>query len=222
MTDINIDLARYNMIEQQIRPWDVLDPKVLEVIAETPRERFVPHEYANLAFTDTRIPLIHGQSMLEPKMEGRILQSLQIKPTDRILEIGTGAGFLTACLAKLGGNVVSVDIFPEFSQQSQQLVIGLGIDNAQFQVGDASHGWDQDGEFDIIAITGSLFQIPETFKRSLTIGGRLFAVSGDDVPMAMDAQLIKRLGKDEFSTESLFETHLSALINAEKPQTFVF
>lgn len=220
MTEFNTDLARYNMIEQQIRPWDVLDPVVLEVIATTPRERFVPKEYQNLAFTDTTIPLAHGQHMLEPKMEGRILQSLEIKPTDRILEIGTGSGYLTACLGKLGGSVVTVDIFPEFSQQAQQQIAGLGLENIEFRVGDAALGWKQDGEFDVIVVSGSLPVPQPAFQQSLTIGGRLFVVIGDH--LLMDAQRIVRIGPQEWSTESLFETHLQALLHAEKPQAFVF
>ncbi len=220
MTDINLDRARYNMIEQQIRPWDVLDPRVLDVIANTPRERFVPKEYQNLAFTDTEIPLAHGQSMLEPKLEGRILQALQIKPTDRILEIGTGSGYLTACLGKLGGSVVSVDIYPEFSQQAQQQIAGLGLENIEFRVGDAACGWQQDGEFDVIVITGSLPMPQPAFQESLTIGGRMFVVIGDK--LLMEAQRIVRVSADACSTESLFETHLPNLINAMKPQAFEF
>ena len=220
MTDINVDQARYNMIEQQIRPWDVLDPRVLEVLASTPRERFVPKEYQNLAFTDTEIPLQHGQFMLEPKLEGRILQTLQIKPTDRILEIGTGSGYLTACLGKLGGSVVSVDIYPEFSQQAQQQIAGLGLENVEFRVGDAAMGWKQDGDFDVIVITGSLPMPQHAFQESLTIGGRMFVVIGDD--LLMEAQRILRISQDVWSNESLFETHLPALINAKQPKAFVF
>jgi len=220
MTDFNAELARYNMIEQQIRPWDVLDTKTLEVIASTPRERFVPKDFANLAFTDTEIPLEHEQTMLEPKLEGRILQLLQIKPTDRILEIGTGSGYLTACLAKMGGNVVSVDIYPEFGQRAQQQLAGLGLSNVQFEVGDASHGWQQDGEFDLIVVTGSLPMQQETLQKSLTLGGRMFAVIGND--LLMEAQLVTRTAENDWTTTSLFETHLPPLLNAKKPQAFVF
>jgi len=220
MTGFNVDLARYNMIEQQIRPWDVLDPKVLEVIAQTPRERFVPKEYQNLAFADTEIPLAHGQSMLEPKLEGRILQTLQIKPTDRILEIGTGSGYLTACLAKLGFTVVSVDIFPEFSQQAQQQAAGLGLENIRFEVGDAALGWKKNGEFDVIVISASLPMHQPVFQESLTIDGRMFVVIGQD--HLMDAELVRRPGEDEWSTESLFETHLPPMINAKQASAFEF
>ncbi|NOY66535.1 MAG: protein-L-isoaspartate O-methyltransferase [Gammaproteobacteria bacterium] len=220
MTDFNTELARYNMIEQQVRPWDVLDPQTLEVMASTPRERFVPKELANLAFTDTEIPLEHEQTMLEPKLEGRILQLLTIKPTDRILEIGTGSGYLTACLAKIGGNVVSVDIYPEFGQHAQQQLAGLGLSNVKFEVGDASQGWKQDGEFDVIVVTGSLPMQQEALHQSLTTGGRMFAVIGND--LLMDAQLITRISANEWNIESLFETHLPPLLNAKKPQAFVF
>ena len=220
MAESNPDTARYNMIEQQIRPWDVLDPRVLEVIATTPRERFTPKEYSNLAFSDTEIPLMHGQTMLEPKLEGRILQAMQIKPTDRILEIGTGSGFMTACLAKMGGQVVSVDIYPEFSTNAQQQIAGLGLDNVEFEVGDAAHGWGKDNDFDVIIVTGSLPQIEEKLKQALTINGRLFVVTGTD--LLMDACLIQRLSDHDWSTEVLFETHLPALINARTKQEFTF
>lgn len=220
MSDAQNELARYNMIEQQIRPWDVLDPMILEVIATTPRERFTPKEYVNMAFADTEIPLMHNQTMLEPKLEGRILQSMQIKPTDRILEIGTGSGFMTACLAKLGGEVVSVDIYPEFAQNAQQQIAGLGLDNVKFEVGDASQGWTNNGDFDVIIATGSLYQIEESLKQSLTTNGRLFIVVGTGI--LMDACLIQRINDNDWSTEVLFETHLPALLNARKAQTFTF
>ena len=220
MIVLDTDLARYNMIEQQIRPWEVLDPAVLEVIANTPRERFTPKKYTNIAFTDTEIPLEHDQTMLEPKIEARILQALQIKPTDRILEIGTGSGYLTACLAQLGGNVVSIDIYPEFTQQAQQQTAGLGLENIQFKTADAAHGWTEDGEFDVIVISASLPATCTSFQKSLTIAGRQFVVMGHD--LLMEAQLIRRISPDEWSTESLFETHLPTMLNAEKPPAFTF
>lgn len=220
MTVMDMDLARYNMIEQQIRPWDVLDPVVLEVIAETPRERFVPKPYMHMAFADTQIPLPHGQRMLEPKMEGRILQSLQIQPTDTILEIGTGSGFLTACLAKLGKEVTSVDIFPEFCQQAQQQVAGLGLENIAFEVGDASKGWATDKRFDVIVISVSLPMLNTAFQQTLALNGRQFVVVGDK--LLMEALLIRRVGEQEWDTESLFETNIPAMLNAEKPPAFIF
>ena len=220
MTDMDMDLARYNMIEQQIRPWDVLDPVVLEVIAETPRERFVPKPYVHMAFTDTQIPLDHDQCMLEPKMEGRILQSLQIKPTDEILEIGTGSGFLTACLAKLGKRVTSVDIFPDFTQQAQQQVAGLELENILFEVGDASQGWENGKQFDVIVVSASLPMMNTAFQQSLALNGRMFMVIGDTV--LMEALLIQRIGNQQWSTESLFETNIPAMLHADRPSAFVF
>jgi len=218
MMEVNTELARYNMIEQQIRTWDVLDPQILELLASVPRERFVPENYRNLAFSDLEIPLGQDEVMMQPKMEGRILQSLAIKPLERILEIGTGSGFLTACLAKLGAQVVSVEIVPEFSQRAQQLLTGMGYENIEFCIGDAASGWGQDGSFDAIAVTGSLPYLPEALKHCLNKDGRLFVVTGE--PPVMEAQLIRRLSTQEWQSETLFETCLPALQNAVYPQDF--
>ena len=218
MIEVDTELARYNMIEQQIRPWDVLDPQILELLASVPRERFVPESHRNLAFSDLEIPLGQGEVMMEPKMEARILQSLAVKPLERILEIGTGSGYLTACLAKLGGQVVSVEIVPEFSQRAQQLLTGMGYENIEFRVGDAASGWDQDGSFDVIVVTGSLPVLPEELKHCLNKDGRLFVVTGESP--VMEAQLIRRLSAQEWHRETLFETDLPALQNAVYPQDF--
>lgn len=219
-TELDIELARDNMVEQQIRPWDVLDQRVLNAIKQVPRERFVSEQYKNLAFTDMQIPISEDQVMMEPKLEARILQSLQIEPDDRILEIGTGTGYLTACLGLLGNEVVTVDIDPELSRQAQQKVAGQGLGNVAFQVGDASEGWDRDGEFNVIVITGSLPELPESYKQQLKNGGRLFVVEGEG--HVMEAQLITRTGKFDWSVESLFETYLPALANTRKSNAFIF
>ncbi len=218
MIEVDTELARYNMIEQQIRTWDVLDPQILELLASVPRERFVPENYQNLAFSDLEIPLGQDEVMMAPKIEGRILQSLAIKPQDRVLEIGTGSGFLTACLAKLGAEVVSVEIVPEFSQRAQQLLTGMGYENIKFRVGDAASGWDQDGRFDAIAVTGSLPVLPDALKNCMNKGGRMFVITGE--PPVMEAQLIHRLSDQEWRSETLFETDLPALQNAVYPQIF--
>jgi len=218
MIEVNTELARYNMIEQQIRTWDVLDPQILELLSSIPRERFVPETCKNLAFSDLEIPLGHDEIMMTPKMEGRILQSLAVKPLDRILEIGTGSGFLSACLAKLGGQVVSVEIVPEFSQRAQQLLTGMGYENIEFRIGDAASGWDQDGSFDVIAVTGSLPVLPEALKHCLNKNGRMFLVTGESP--VMQAQIIRRLSNQEWHSETLFETDLPALQNATYPQVF--
>lgn len=218
MTEVNTELARFNMIEQQIRPWRVSDTQTLELLASVPRERFVPEAYRNLAFSDLEIPLGQGEVMMAPKIEARLLQSLAVKPLERILEIGTGSGFLTACLAKLGGHVVSVEIVPEFSQRAQQILTGMGYENIEFRVGDAANGWDQDGSFDVIVVTGSLPVLPEELKHCLNNDGRLFVVTGES-PI-MQAQLIRRLSTQEWQSETLFETDLPALQNAVYPQGF--
>lgn len=220
MIELDIELARNNMLEQQIRPWDVLDQRVLDVIKQVPREHFVPEQYKNLAFSDMQVPINEDQMMMEPKLEARLLQTLQIEPKDRILEIGTGTGYMTACLARLGNEVVTVDIDPELSRQAQQSLAGQGIENVAFQVGDASESWGRDGEFDVIAITGSLPEPPESYKQQLRNNGRLFVIEGDG-PL-MEAKLITRIGKSDWSIESLFETFLPALVNTGNTDAFVF
>lgn len=220
MTEVNIDLARYNMVEQQIRPWDVLDQTVLDVIAATPRERFVPTAYANVAFSDVEIPLGHGEVMMTPKLEARILQTLALQPSDTVLEIGTGSGYLTACLAKLAAEVVTVEIIPEFSQQAQQRVAGQGLTNVEFKLGDAARGWYNQDPLDAIVLTGSLPQYHDAFQESLKVGGRLFVIIGQ--APAMEARLITRVSETEWQTESLFETVIPPLRNAALETRFAF
>lgn len=220
MTALDIELARYNMVEQQVRPWDVLDQRILDVIKRLPRERFAPEPYKNLAFADMQIPISQNQAMMEPKVEGRLLQSLQIEPEDRILEIGTGTGYLTACLAELGHEVISVEIDPDLSRKAQQQLAGQKLENVTFQIGDASNGWDRDGEFDVIAITGSLPELPESYQQQLKYNGRLFVITGEG--HLMDAQLITRTGKFDWSTEYLFEVNIPALLNTISTEPFIF
>jgi len=220
MTDLNIEQARFNMIEQQVRPWDVLDQRVLDVMAATPRERFVPEQYRNVAFADVEIPINDGETMLPPRMDGRILQALDLKPTDRVLEIGTGAGYLTACLAHMAGEVVSVDINEDLSRTAQRRLAGLELENVTCRVGDAANGWAEDGAFDAIAVTGALPVLPEAMKHQLNVGGRLFAVVGE--APAMQALLVTRVGAQDWSAEVLFETVLPVLRHAARPQPFVF
>ena len=220
MTDLNIEQARFNMIEQQVRPWDVLDQRVLDVMGTTPRERFVPEQYRNVAFADVEIPLNTRETMLPPRMDGRILQALDLKPTDRVLEIGTGAGYLTACLARMAALVVTVDIDEDLSRTAQRRLAGLEIENVTFRVGDASAGWTADGTFDAIAVTGALPALPEALKQQLNVGGRLFAVVGE--APAMQALLVTRVNARDWSSEVLFETVLPVLRHAARPQPFVF
>lgn len=219
MSEIDFEQARYNMIEQQIRPWDVLDQQVLDVLARTPREDFVPERYRNLAFADVRIPLDHGQTMMNPNVEGRILQALALSPEQSILEVGTGSAYLTACLARLGNSVLSVDIFPEFTRSAQQMLQQQGITNVRLQTGNAARDWG-DKLFDAIAITGSMPFLPDSWRQRLAIGGRLFAIVGEE-PI-MEALLVTRIGEQQWEQESLFDTELAPLLEFDKPAIFEF
>lgn len=219
MVDMNIEQARQNMIEQQIRTWEVLDERVLDTMLQVPREDFVPPAYRSLAFCDMAIPLDHGESMMQPKVEARMLQALAIRPTDKVLEIGTGSGHVTALLAKLGGEVVSVDIHPDFTETAGHRLAAHGIDNVVLETGDAADGWSGHGPFDVIAVTGSLPLLTESIQRDLKVGGRLFVVVGEEP--VMEAFLITRLGDNEWHREALFETVLPPLVNAPRANRFV-
>lgn len=222
---MDFDKARFNMVEQQVRPWDVLNHDVLEVLSSVPREVFAPEAYKNLAYADTRIPLgsfeEHGSFMLNPNIEGRILQHLAITEDDVVLEIGTGSGYLTACIAKLARHVDSVDINPAMTAMAEKNLSGLGINNFQLRTGDASKGWYEcKPAYDAIALTCSMPAVPECYRRSLKVGGRLFVVTGD-APV-MTAQLVTRTSQNEWTTESVFETCIDPLLHAEKAESFVF
>ncbi|MFZ4791293.1 MAG: protein-L-isoaspartate O-methyltransferase family protein [Candidatus Competibacteraceae bacterium] len=219
MTAFNFEQARHNLIEQQIRPWDVLDQRVLDTLAQVRREDFVPTRYRSLAFSDIAIPLGHAECMLKPNLEARILQALTVQPTDNVLEIGTGSGYLTACLARLAGQVVSVDIEPEFIDATRGKFKAQGTGNVVLHVGDASRGWGQH-RFQAIAVTGSVPVVTEVWRQSLSLGGRLFIVTGQ--APAMQALLITRLGEQEWAQESLFETCLPPLRNVAAPKAFEF
>jgi len=216
----NTEQARFNMVEQQIRPAEVLDHRVLEVIASTPREAFVPDSYRDLAFSDINIPLPNGQLMMKPIMEARLLQALNIRPEDSILEIGTGSGYVTALLARLGKQVHSVEIDADIMITARKHLTAQDIDNVALLQGDAAHGWHQGSPFDVIAITGSLPVLPESFQQQLTIGGRMTVIVGQSP--VMQVLLITRTSETEWNSKCLFETDFPALINAEKPSAFVF
>jgi len=220
MTNMNFEQARHNMLEQQIRPWEVLDQRILDLIARSPREDYVPEEFRNLAFVDMAIPLGHGQVMMEPKVEARLLQELDITPHDKILEVGTGSGYVTSLLASLGHHVHSVEIFPEFTERAKAKLEAHGITNVTLEVGDAARGWDLHAPYDVIFITGSLPLLPVRFRQSLNPGGRLVAIVGE-APV-MEAMYIRRHDNNYWSEISLFETVLPPLINAEEPAKFVF
>ncbi len=217
---MDIEQARFNMVEQQIRPWDVLDQTVLDLLFKVRREEFVPAPYRSLAFVDMEIPLGHGETMWSPKLEARCVQSLRLRKTDRVLEIGTGSGYLSALLASLAGKVHSVDIHAEFLKDAEARLRAHGFDNVMLEAGDASRGWENHAPYDVIVVTGSLPVMPDTLPAQLAPGGRLFAVVGDDP--VMNAQLITCASRGVYRGEILFETSLKPLVNAPQPERFVF
>jgi protein-L-isoaspartate(D-aspartate) O-methyltransferase len=217
MTDV--ESARRQMIEQQVRAWEVLDLKVLEALARVPREEFVPPVFRDVAFADMCVPLGHGQSMLAPKVEGRILQSLEIQADDRALEIGTGSGFFAACLGQLARSVRSVDLFADFVATAADNLRRTGAHNVSVDVMDAMT-LASDQAYDVIALTGSLPIYDGRFERALSVGGRLFVVVGQGP--AMEAFRITRARHGEWVRESLFEVALDPLLHAPEPSKFVF
>ncbi|VAW72721.1 Protein-L-isoaspartate O-methyltransferase [hydrothermal vent metagenome] len=220
MNSMNIEQARFNMIEQQVRPWDVLDDRVLEVLSATPREDFVPEQYTSMAFADISIPLAQEQCMMPPKLEGKLLQSLAIEPDDNILEIGIGSAYVTACLARLGSKVHSVDLYNNFTEQARDLLSRHAINNVSLETADAAAGLDTEQRFDVIAVTGSLPVLHQEFHARLNSGGRLFVIVGK--PPIMQALLITRVDEQEWNQESLFETAIPALQNAPQAEIFKF
>jgi protein-L-isoaspartate(D-aspartate) O-methyltransferase len=211
--------ARQQMVDQQIRTWEVLDPRVLQVLASVPREAFVPPQYRELAFADAPIPIGLGQSMLAPKLQGRILQALSVSANDSVLEIGSGTGYLSAVLSLLGSATRSLDIHPQFTLSAAANLRAVPQARVEFQTRDAFSSAPL-GEFDAIAVTGSLPVYDSRFERALRIGGRLFAIVGE-APV-MDAILVRRVDSTEWVRESLFETVVEPLMNATAAQRFVF
>ncbi len=220
MTAYDIERARHNMIEQQIRPWEVVDQRVLETLQAVPRESFVPGGYRGLAFADIEIPIGHGEVMLSPKIEAKLLQALAIQPTDRVLEVGTGSGYLTACLARLGGHVVTIDQHSDFVEQAQVRLADLGIGNVEYLTGNVFAADFPSAPFDVIAVTGSLPVPVARLEDLLNDGGRLFAVIGE--PPAQEAQLVTRIREGVVRREALFETVIPPLAHAPRPEAFVF
>jgi protein-L-isoaspartate(D-aspartate) O-methyltransferase len=214
-----IEQAREQMVEQQVRAWDVLDTRVLDVFRRVPRELFVPEEHRYLAFADVEVPLSHGQHMLRPNVAGRLLQALELTGSERVLEIGTGTGFFAACLAAVSANVRSIEIFPDLVERAKANLSSLNVRNVEVVAGDATKV-ESDVKYDAIAVTASLPLYDERFQRQLAIGGRLVVVVGER-PI-MDARLIRRMSDEAWVTESLFETVLDPLINARRPQEFTF
>jgi protein-L-isoaspartate(D-aspartate) O-methyltransferase len=217
---LDVERARFNMVEQQIRPWEVLDQRVLDLLFRIHREDFVPPQYRPLAFADMEIPLGHGEKMLAPRMEARMLQELSLNPGERVLEVGTGSGYMTALLASLGGHVYSVEIVPEFTGSAGAKLAAHGFANVTLDTGDAARGWDRHAPYDAIVITGSLPALPPAFPQSLRPGGRLIAVVGE--PPVMEAQLVTCVAAGTCNTTRLFEACIAPLRNAPQPGRFVF
>ncbi len=217
---MDYEIARFNMVEQQIRPWEVLDPKVLDLLHKVKREDYVPQVYRSLAFVDMEIPLGDGESMWAPKIEAKVLQSLQLRGQDRVLEVGTGSGYFTALMAHQASVVVSVELRADLKDEADRKFKAHGLNNIQCRVGDAAQDWVDDGGFDVIVLTGSTPILPPAYIKRLNPGGRLFAMVGEGEAMA--ATLVTCLALDTHRADRLFETCVPALKHALTPERFVF
>ncbi len=217
---MTLEETRFNMVAQQIRTWNVLDDSVLDLLYKIRREEFTLPANSAMAFVDMEIPLGHGQVMLTPKMEARILQELHVNKTDKILEVGSGSGYLTALLAEKGAHVYSVEIVPELKAMAENNLKTHGIMNVTIEQGDAAQGWSKHEPYDVIALTASTPVLPEAFQKSLSPGGRLFAIVGEDP--VMEALLITCVAPGEYTTTRLFEACTAPFINALQPTRFIF
>ena len=213
-----LNKSHYNMIEQQVRPSNVLDARVLEALSAIPRENYVQKDFSLLAYADAELPIGYNQTMLSPITEGRLLQALDVQADEQVLEIGTGTGYFTALLAHLAKHVISVELIPELADQAQKNL--ADSDNIELCVGDASQGWELPNRVDVIIVTAAFTTIPEQYKHSLQIGGRLLAIEG--TAPAMSVQLIERMSEREWSTNTIFETVVPPMINAEPEPEFEF
>ncbi|AKU23674.1 MULTISPECIES: protein-L-isoaspartate O-methyltransferase [unclassified Massilia] len=217
---MNIEQARFNMVEQQIRPWDVLDTDVLDLLSVVKRENFVPAAYTNIAFVDTEIPLAGGEAMFTPKLEARILQDVGLKKHENVLEIGTGSGYMAALLAHRGRHVTTVEISPELKAQAEKTLAENGVTNVTVELGNGAQGWANGAPFDVIVISGALPVLPEAFLQQVKVGGRILAIIGE-APV-MSAHLITRVSEAGYDTVKLFETSTKPLKDAVTPSQFTF
>jgi protein-L-isoaspartate(D-aspartate) O-methyltransferase len=221
---MNLEKARFNMVEQQIRPWEVLDQNVQDLLYAVRREAFAPPAYRELAFADAEIPLDQGSGsgavMLAPKIEARALQALQVRKSDKVLEIGTGSGYMAALLAYHADRVWSVEIVPELAKIARDNLARQNVARVTVETGDAAAGWPAHAPYDVIMVSGSLPVLPKELLAQLKVGGRLFAIVG--TAPVMKAQLVTRTGEKSYRTEDLFETLTEPLVNAQRPDRFVF
>ncbi|CAH0444352.1 Protein-L-isoaspartate O-methyltransferase [Ralstonia syzygii subsp. syzygii] len=216
---MDIEKSRFNMIEQQIRPWDVLDLDVLDLLAIVKREQYVPEAYRALAFVDMEIPLPGGQNMLPPRVEARVLQELAVRKHEDVLEVGAGSGYMAALLAHRGRHVITVDIAPELVAFARDNLARNSVTNVDVAEGDAAQGWGN-SLYDVICVSGSVPAVPESLLMQLKVGGRLSIFVGS-APV-MEAQLITRVSETEFQTRNLFETYVTPLVGVPAPSQFRF
>jgi protein-L-isoaspartate(D-aspartate) O-methyltransferase len=220
MSSMNIEQARFNMVERQIRPWEVLDQQVLDLLYLVKREDFVPAAYRMLAFSDLEIPIGQGEHMWQPKIEARVLQELSLKQTDQVLEIGTGSGYFAALLARRAQHVYSVEIRPELKAAGEASLRRAGVANVTVELGDGASGWTKHAPYDVIVLTGSTPVLPPQLLQQMTVGARLFAVVGN--PPVMAARLITCTGEGVYNSIDLFETCIAPLANALASERFSF
>ena len=217
---MNVEQARANMVEQQIRPWEVLDQDVLDLLYFVPREEFVPAKHRSLAFSDLEIPIGEGERMWAPKIEARVLQELNVRKSDRVLEVGTGSGYLTALLSHRAAHVFSVEIKPKLAAFGRANLERHGAENVTLEIGDAARGWPSHAPYEVIVLTGSTPILPGAFVEQLSPGGRLFAVVGE--PPVMTARIVGAAAPGAWRNIDLFETVIAPLVNAERPSRFRF
>lgn len=216
---LNIELARHNMVEQQVRPWDVLDSRVLEALSSVPREEFVPAAHRALAFADICLPLGHGEVMMKPVIEGRVLQAVAPTRSESVLEIGTGSGFLTACLARMAASVHSVEQHADLADAARERLLAAHVANATVETAEAVNAFEPKQQYDVIVVTGAVHSLPQRWREWVRPGGRLLAIVG--ASPAQRATLYTRGADGQWTEDSLFETDLPYLNHAAPPQRFV-
>jgi protein-L-isoaspartate(D-aspartate) O-methyltransferase len=217
---MNIEQARFNMIEQQIRPWNVLDTDILDLLHVVKREQFVPAAFQNLAFADVEIPLPDGEAMVTPKLEARVLQEIGLKKHETVLEIGTGSGYMAALMAHRAAKVTTVEINPQIKELAEKNLAKAGIGNVTVELGNGAQGWDKGSQFDVIVISGALEVLPEAFLRQVKVGGRIAAIVGE--PPAMEFNIVTRTGENAWNTVKVFETNVKYLSGAPAVSHFQF